>query len=125
MSEFSLSQVIQTLPQSTLHLQRPSFTAITQGRREPIGETLNLSFAAHVQPTKPSEIKRIAGGESIESAITIWTETELQTANGVDGQEADLVDYRGRRYKIISAADWSGQGFRTFIGGEVAIGVAA
>ncbi len=74
----------------------------------------------NVQPTKPAEIRKIEGGESIESAISLWTKTELRTADDNAENEADRVGYRGKRYKIISAADWSGQGFRKFIGGEVA-----
>lgn len=124
MSEFSLARVIRTLPQSTLQLQRPSVAGRTGGFRDPAGELLSTDFVAHVQPSKPAEIKRIPGGESIESAITIFTQTELKTADDIQGLEADLVDHlirgRIRRFKIVSAADWSGQGFRKFIGAEVA-----
>ncbi len=122
MSFMDLSSVVKSLPQSTLILLRPSETAIVAGFRQSAGgETLGQNFSAHVQPTKPREIAKIEGGESIESAISIWTSTELRTADDRLGREADLVEYSSRRYKIVSAGDWSAQGYRKFIGGEVAI----
>lgn len=120
MADFSLAQVIQELPQVTCVLFRPSQDALVKGYRQGAGEETATNFSAHVQPTKPAEIRKIEGGESIESAISIWTNTELRTADDNLGFEADLVEYRSKRYKVISAADWSGQGFRKFIGGEVA-----
>ena len=119
MADFSLAQVIMQLPQVTCVLLRPSQDALVKGYRQGAGEETATDFRAHVQPTKPAELRKIEGGESIESAITIWTKTELRTTDDDLGNEADRVDYRSKRYKIISAADWSGQGFREFIGGDV------
>ena len=125
MSDFSLAPVIQQLPQSSLKLHRPSEGAIVRGFRQPTGEALGLKFSAHVQPTTPRELSHIPGGENIESAITVYTNTELKTADETLGHEADRIEYRGRTYKVVSVADWIGQGFRTFICGEVAVRVPA
>lgn len=120
MADFSLASVIMQLPQVTCVLFRPSQGALVKGFRQPPGEETATNFSAHVQPTKPAELRKIEGGESVESAISLWTNTELRTADDDLENEADRVEYRSKRYKIISAADWSGQGFRKFIGGEVA-----
>lgn len=120
MADFSLASVIMQLPQVTCILFRPSQDAIVKGFRQGAGEETATNFSAHVQPTKPAELRKIEGGESVESAISLWTNTVLRTADDNAESEADRVECRGKRYKIISAADWSGQGFRKFIGGEVA-----
>jgi len=115
-----LGHVIDMLPQSQLVLYRPSVGALVKGFRQSAGAgTLGTSFFANVQPTKPAELAKIEGGENVEEAVTIYTKTELRMADDEQGLEADRVEYRNKNYKVMSAADWSGQGFRIFIAGLV------
>lgn len=118
MVDFSLADVVNELPRSAMTLFRESQGATINGRRRPGGKT-SASFSGHVQPTTPKELQHIEGGENIEGAITIYTGTVLQTTNDILGTLADHVEHNGQRYKVKSAADWSGQGFRTFIAGIV------
>lgn len=118
-SEIDLSDVMQELPHATIFLQRPGVSARVKGVRRPSAPVTRTPFTANVQPTKARELRKIEGGETVESAISIWTTFELQTANDVKSHEADKVEFDGRLYKVIFAANWSGQGYRKFIAGEV------
>ena len=120
---FSLGSVIDILPQEHLTMLRPSIGALIKGFRQKMtGEETATPFKGHVQPTTPSVLAKIEGGENIEEAISIYTKFALRGADDRDGLEADRIErkrFPGRRYKIISVEDWDGQGFRVFIAGTV------
>jgi len=117
-----MGQALKALPVDHLDCFRDVGGGRVAGFRERTGfEGKTTTFRAHVQPTTPQQMRflRGAGGEEVDEAITIYTKQDLKVTDDKLGLEADRVDYRGKRYKIISAFDWSGQGFRTYIAGPV------
>lgn len=111
---------LRALPADRLDCLRDTGGGRVAGFRERTGfESQVKGFRAHVQPTTPQQMRFIIGGEEITGAITIWTKQELLPTNDQLGLEADRVDYRGTRYKVVAAFDWSGQGMRTYIAGPV------
>ena len=120
MPEFSLAQVLHALPRVQLTLLRPAPVARVKGVRQTTGDELATPFWGNVQPTTPAEIAKITGGEVVTEAITIFTSTELQTANSETGLEADRVMYDGHAHKVRVAANWARQGFRKYIAARAA-----
>lgn len=118
MTDFNLADVVNELPQDTMTRFVQSEGAIIKGVRRAGGFT-SSAITGHVQPTTPKELQHIEGGENVEEAITIYTTSVLHTTDDIQSHGADEIGYRNQRYKVISAADWSGQGFRTFIAGLI------
>lgn len=120
-----LGHVIDRLPQEQMTMLRPSLVGVVKGFRDTMDEEQTATrFRGNVQPTTPAELSKIEGGENIEEAITIYTRFELKGADIEEEREADRIERAripGKRWKVISVADWNGQGFRTYICGTVAI----
>ncbi len=119
-SRIHMGRALAALPIDRLDRFRDVGGGRVAGFRERTGfDGERTTFAAHVQPSTPQQMRFLPGGEEVDEAITIHTRHELLATNDKLGLEADRIDYRGKRYKILSAFDWSGQGFRTYIAGPV------
>ena len=63
------------------------------------------TISASCQPLNQNEqaqyIKPSAGGESIYGALKLYSATPLRTSKQETAQEADEIEYIGRRYKVV------------------------
>ena len=115
----NMAAALAVMPKTSIRVFRPLAGArvdgfwMDPGQMEPI-----QGVTAIVQPSTPEEMALIAGGESIDAAVTIYTTHQLLVADDVKGRQADEVLYQDERWKLIQETDWSGQGFRKFIAGR-------
>ena len=69
------------------------------------GEDTTDTFIASVQPAGNKDfISPELAGESINNTIKLYSDTPLQTSRQGTNQNADIVEYMGRLYKVISSA---------------------
>jgi predicted nucleic acid-binding protein len=75
------------------------------------GVETSTPIRAVIQDPKEADIRQLPEGERVESYQTIWTRTELRTADEDAGTEADrVVSENGQTFKItrVSARDEAG-----------------
>jgi len=73
------------------------------------GAESELTFRASIQPAKKDDydqLQALAEGRRVESAVRIYTQTELAVA-GEDERNGDQVIYRGDRYLVTAGSDWN------------------
>lgn len=73
------------------------------------GEESETTFRASIQPAKKDDydqLQALAEGRRVESAIRIYTKTELVVA-GDSAQNGDFVVHRGDRYLVTAGSDWN------------------
>lgn len=91
-------------------LKRRAPGAIVDHEWVPGAET-STPIRAVIQDPKEADIRQLPEGERVESFQTIWTRTELRTADEDAGTEADrVVSENGQTFKItrVSARDEGG-----------------
>ncbi len=73
------------------------------------GIETETAFRASIQPAKKDDydqLQALAEGRRVESAVRIYTRTQLNVA-GEDERNGDLVVYRGDRYLVTAGSDWN------------------
>jgi len=73
------------------------------------GEETETTFRASIQPAKKDDydqLQALAEGRRVESAIRIYTRTELAVAGDTE-KNGDFVVYRGDRYLVTAGSDWN------------------
>lgn len=71
------------------------------------GEDTTDTIIASVQPIGSNDlISPGIDGESINNTIKLYSDTPLQTSRQGTSQNADIVEYMGRLYKVISCASY-------------------
>jgi hypothetical protein len=78
------------------------------------GEAETIEIIASVQPLdlkgRTLYVEMLPEGAVHYSAVRIYSNTELrvekQAQDGIDGQEADILLWRGKRYKVINCEEW-------------------
>lgn len=75
-----------------------------------VNTTTQTKFTGSVQ-SGPSDLIRNDAGERVKADIKIYTRTQL--SEGHAGQPADVIQWQGRRYTVISTNDYGnfGRGF--------------
>ena len=73
------------------------------------GEAETLEIIASVQPLNANE-KQLPEGAVNYNSVKIYSNTPLQVEkqeqDDIAGQEADVLLWRGKRYKIVSCEEW-------------------
>lgn len=73
------------------------------------GAESQSAFRASIQPAKKEDydqLQALAEGRRVESAVRIYTRTQLAVA-GDTGSNGDIVIYRGDRYLVTAGSDWN------------------
>lgn len=117
MSRFNAAAGLRSLPKEPLEIWTRSGAHI-DGVWSPGADVLDRTIRAVVQPASPDTLKNIeSSGEELVGAIDIHTTATLRTVSEDDQLPADLVLYKGRRYKVIVAGDWSQYGLNRYTAG--------
>lgn len=69
-----------------------------------------------VQQATPEELQNLPEGERNKDVRKFISKKAIRTASDRDGLIADVVLYKGFRFKIISAGDWDSYGHTTSFG---------
>lgn len=59
-----------------------------------------------VQPMDSKELQMLPEGERSDGAVNVFDIEELKSAIEGTSQEADEIEWQGRRYKIIKVDSW-------------------
>ena len=78
------------------------------------GEAETIEIIASVQPLNSDEraqyVEMLPDGATNYNAVKIYSNTALQVEkqeqDGNAGQEADILLWRGKRYKIVNCEEW-------------------
>ncbi len=78
------------------------------------GQEEEFSIMASVQPLNGDEKSQytdmLPEGATNFNAVKIYSSTELQVEkqarDGIEGQEADIIAWRGKRYKVVNCEEW-------------------
>ena len=78
------------------------------------GEAETIEIIASVQPLNSNEraqyVEMLPEGATNYNAVKIYSNTALQVEkqeqDGNAGQEADILLWRGKRYKIVNCEEW-------------------
>lgn len=63
-----------------------------------------ITIKASVQPLtlrEYNEVEEMADGKRITRAVKLYTDTELLPADDATGEEGDMIEHRGKRYRIF------------------------
>jgi hypothetical protein len=74
----------------------------------------DLVVKAAVQPAKPSEIRELPEGQRTSSALKLYSEVELFTADERAQKRADRVQYGGRQYDVKAVELIEGFGLKVY-----------
>ena len=73
------------------------------------------TFASVQQPT-PNQLMILPEGEKDKNIRLFISKKYIRTTSDKDGLIADVVVYKGIRYKVISSSDWSNYGHTMAMG---------
>lgn len=89
-----------------LTVRRPdSAVTYVDGIGQP-SSTSNVDITASVQPLRPNEMELLPEGRRDSEAFRLYTATELLPADEKTGRDADIVEYNGKDYEVLSCARW-------------------
>jgi len=84
------------------------------------GRELVFVTDAVVQPAQPRDLRNLPEGADAQDAVVIHSPVPMHTVEESQGRPADEVEVEGMGlYRIMSVGDWSGQGFRRYVGGSL------
>ena len=75
-----------------------------------------FKMIASVQQPTPDDLQNLPEGERNKDIRKFISNKLVRTASDRDGFNADLITYKGIKYKIISVEDWSAYGQTTSFG---------
>lgn len=74
------------------------------------GETTTFKTFASVQQPTPRQLEMLPEGERDKNPLLFISKKPLRTTSDRDNVIADIVLYKGNRFKIVSVGDWSSYG---------------
>ena len=104
-----MADVIALLASGTYTVTRPGPTGLASGRRV-AGVTTSFSIVASVQPASGRQMDRLPEGLREREGMTLWTTTDLRTAQVASGIEADLVSIDGSTFEVVAIDRWASLG---------------
>lgn len=104
---FDLSNAITTLASGTYAVTRRSGSSYSAGRLV-VGTGTAISIIASVQPATGLVVRRLPEGKRNREAMTLWTKTELKTAQAA--QLCDLIVIDGGTFEVESVQRWAALG---------------
>jgi len=73
------------------------------------GSSSELTFDGHVQPAGHRERLQLPENERHKEAIAVYTVEPLKSGNVSTGEEADVIHWSGKDYRVSSVLDWEAQ----------------
>lgn len=70
--------------------------------------TVNASGV--IQPASEDDLKMLPEGERSDSAIKVYSKTELRRGDGA-GTESDVIEWLGKRYRVMQSKPWQLHGY--------------
>lgn len=70
------------------------------------GAPVSIDIRASVQPTSPEDMELLPEGRRGRLAYTLFSDTELRTADSNTGTNADRVTIDGAVYEVSAVAPW-------------------
>lgn len=74
------------------------------------GGTTTFKTLASVQQPTPRQLETLPEGERDKNPRMFISKKPLKTTSDRDGTIADIVIYKGDRFKLIDSGDWSAYG---------------
>lgn len=74
---------------------------------------------ASVQPATSDEMLLLPEGERAKSILKFICKKPVYSVKDRDGLPADEISYKGSKYKVVDAADWSSYGHNTVLGAKL------
>ena len=75
------------------------------------GVTLIPDLMAAVQPASNEDINELRlEGDATSSYKKFYSEYQFKTADKIAQTEADLILYKGQKFKVLTATDWADLG---------------
>lgn len=82
------------------------------------GSTSTFKTLASVQQPSPKELEILPEGEKDKDIKMFISKKPIRTTNDEAELIADVVIYKGNRYKIVSSADWDDYGHTKAMGAK-------
>lgn len=80
------------------------FDQITGLRVE--GAESQFEILASIQPTTPEVMELFPEGDRVKESFTLYTDTELKTADVDNETPADFVFIEGEKYIVVKVSKW-------------------
>ena len=80
------------------------------------GSTSTFKTLASVQQPSPIQLEILPEGEKDKDVKLFICKKPVRTTNDEAGLIADIIMYKGQRYKITNSADWDDYGHTTAMG---------
>ncbi len=74
---------------------------------------------ASAQQPLPEELQVLPEGERDKSIFKFISKKPIFTVKDRDGLPADVIIFKGNRWKVISSGDWSSYGHNTVFGAKI------
>ena len=113
----NVSRAINTYTSELLTVERPGAGRYVDGIYT-AGDTTTFRSMCSVQQPSADEIQNLPEGERNKNIRKFISKRPLRTTGDREGIEADVVLYKGSRYKIIQIEDWDVFGHTTAFGAE-------
>ena len=63
---------------------------------------VTITIEAVIQPIKTNDLLRLPEGERTDASHVVWSRHELRTSDETNGIGADVIEWQGRSFKVIS-----------------------
>ena len=111
----NVSEALGTDTAEIVTVERTSAGAYVDGLYQK-GTVSTFKTMCSVQQPSPDELQSLPEGERDKDIRKFISKKSIRTTSDRDGLIADIVLYKGVRYKIISAGDWDAYGQTTSFG---------
>lgn len=111
----NVSEALDTDTAEIVTVERTSGGGYVDGLYQK-GTTSTFKTICSVQQPSPDELQNLPEGERDKDIRKFISKKPVRTASDRDGLIADVVLYKGVRYKVISAGDWDAYGHTTSFG---------
>lgn len=111
----NVSEALDTDTAEIVTVERTSGGGYVDGLYQK-GTTSTFKTICSVQQPSPDELQNLPEGERDKDIRKFISKKPVRTASDRDGFIADVVLYKGVRYKVISAGDWDAYGHTTSFG---------
>lgn len=111
MLDLNVGSVVGCLSTCTVTVRRTAPNSIIGGRLVKGAETVFNNVQASVQSPSPRDLRALPEGERTGYIRSIYTEMDLKTVDQLNNISADIIEYNGRRFKVIGDHDWQKYGY--------------
>ena len=80
------------------------------------GSTSTFKTLASVQQPTPIQMEILPEGEKDKDVKLFICKKPVNTTNDEEGLIADILMYKGKRYKVMHSADWDDYGYTAAMG---------